>query len=137
MCEYERRGVETVDGEIQVGETRIVNKKAHSGDGIYIGRENRGDKHLLNSKPGECFGSPHPVTEIKKAEGVSEEEARRISIDRFESDLKELLAQEDDAWREAVASLHGETLVCWCAPQDCHGRVLAEWAERIVEWNRD
>lgn len=34
---------------------------------------------------------------------------------------------------ELLADLHelkGKTLGCWCAPKDCHGRVLAELADR-------
>lgn len=29
----------------------------------------------------------------------------------------------------ALSELKGKTLVCWCAPQPCHGDVLAELAE--------
>lgn len=34
-----------------------------------------------------------------------------------------------------LAELHGKTLGCWCAPQACHGDVLAaaaEWAHDIA-----
>ncbi len=46
-----------------------------------------------------------------------------------------------DLWRrirageikiEELASLHGKTLACWCAPLPCHGDVLARaaaWAD--------
>lgn len=50
--------------------------------------------------------------------------------------LKRRLA-DDPAFREAVRSLHGKTLICWCkggkrgADPDCHGDLLAEFAERL------
>lgn len=31
-----------------------------------------------------------------------------------------------------VGSLRGKVLGCWCAPQACHGDVLAELAEKAV-----
>lgn len=30
----------------------------------------------------------------------------------------------------SVHELKGKTIACWCAPQPCHGDVLAELAER-------
>lgn len=50
--------------------------------------------------------------------------------------LKRRLA-DDIAFREAVAHLHGKTLVCWCkgskrgADPDCHGDLLAKFAEDL------
>lgn len=33
---------------------------------------------------------------------------------------------------EELAALHGKRLGCWCAPEPCHGDVLAEVAERAA-----
>jgi hypothetical protein len=30
-----------------------------------------------------------------------------------------------------IPTLYHKTLGCWCAPQECHGDTLAEWANRI------
>lgn len=35
--------------------------------------------------------------------------------------------------REHVHELRGKTLVCWCAPNACHGDVLAEMADGTKE----
>lgn len=126
------------DGRIIVGETVVVNRKQHSpDDAIEIGRhcQNGQLQHIRTAdEPGDCWGNPH---HIRTAEDVDEETARRRSVACFEDDLKAKLKQDGKAgerWRTAVAQLQGETLVCWCAPQDCHGRVLAQWAERLATW---
>lgn len=36
------------------------------------------------------------------------------------------------AWRMQVRLLHGRVLGCWCAPQQCHGEVLAALAAEAV-----
>ncbi len=35
-----------------------------------------------------------------------------------------------------VGSLHGQRLGCWCAPEACHGDVLAELAEQHAKQGR-
>lgn len=32
-----------------------------------------------------------------------------------------------------LAALHGKVLGCWCAPERCHGEILARWARRAYE----
>lgn len=128
----------TEDGRIVVGATVIVDRTAHSTDAaIDIGRTRVSGQlqHIGNSDPGESWGNPHRIDDIVAEENVSQQRARELSIQRFEEDLKQLLKQEDSHWRSALKELQGETLECWCAPQDCHGRILAEWAERLVEWD--
>lgn len=39
-------------------------------------------------------------------------------------------------YRDRVRSLHGKTLVCWCAPQPCHGEVLVKLAEELYDAER-
>jgi hypothetical protein len=47
----------------------------------------------------------------------------------------------DPVYREQVKQLYGKTLVCWCAPNPCHGHILARYAvmlnEPINKENRD
>lgn len=38
----------------------------------------------------------------------------------------------DRRFREAVMGLRGKTLVCYCKPLDCHGDILAEYAELLT-----
>lgn len=53
-------------------------------------------------------------------------------IARFEARERARVAA-DPARRAAVAGLHGRRLFCWCAPEPCHGDVLAQLAAEIVE----
>lgn len=124
------------DGSIVVGNTVVLNRKQHDtpGDAINIGR---GDGSLLEGTVGDGWGSPHPLSEIERTEGVSSAEARQLSVSRFERDLVAKLKQDGEVgerWRTAVAQLQGETLVCWCAPKACHGEILAHWAERLAPY---
>jgi hypothetical protein len=34
-----------------------------------------------------------------------------------------------DGFKEAVEALRGKMLVCWCVPDDCHGRIIKEYLE--------
>lgn len=127
------------EGRIVVRDTVVVNQSQHSsgGDAIHIGRTDSGSTHIRNGERGKDWGNPHSMRDLKRDEGVDEAKARQLAVDRFEKDLRSLLAQdgpEGQAWRNAVKTLQGDTLVCYCAPKDCHGRILAEWAERFAEW---
>lgn len=44
---------------------------------------------------------------------------------------KEIEAERIDL--AELASLHGKVLGCWCAPEPCHGEVLARAAKRASE----
>jgi len=70
--------------------------------GIYIGRPS-------------IFGNP-----FKRA-GHREDNIRqykRYFWDRINSDADFL---------DAVLSLEGKDLICWCAPKPCHGNVILAW----------
>jgi hypothetical protein len=34
---------------------------------------------------------------------------------------------EDPKFRQAVKSLRGKTLACWCSPLPCHGDIILEY----------
>ena len=37
--------------------------------------------------------------------------------------------EQDPVFRERVLTLRGKRLGCWCAPNLCHGAIIAEWLE--------
>jgi hypothetical protein len=37
------------------------------------------------------------------------------------------------AFRRAVEQLRGKMLVCWCAPERCHGDVIREYLDETAE----
>lgn len=101
-----------------VSETRIIHVRdwdRSDPNAVYIGRSvpRRGI-------PASPWANPFPITE---------EMSRELSIKWF-GEWSNGSPEYSAKWiREHVQELRGKTLVCWCAPNDCHGRILAEMAE--------
>jgi len=95
----------------------VVNKYKHKGPGVYIGRPS-------------VFGNPFPV-----------QMGREACIARYKDYLHEVM--NDDigsplkrAMRELIARAKaGENLylVCYCAPQACHGDVIKAYIEEQMK----
>ena len=98
--------------------TRVVNKRYEDFD-VYIGR-------------GSIWGNQytHPYNTKSLVIVGSREEA----IELYRLDLVASCNQPDPvkrkAFRAELASLHGKTLGCYCAPLPCHGDVLAVYAAK-------
>lgn len=85
--------------------TRVVNKRNNPYD-VYIGR-------------GGPWGNPFPVgRDGTRAEVIAKYRAWITSDDRVAVAL-----------RANLHRLQGKVLGCFCAPQPCHGDVLAELAD--------
>jgi hypothetical protein len=84
-------------------------KKAPQGSFVYIGRP-----HLL--------GNPYPLADPKN------DVQRKDVIEKYRTWLDERV-QNDPAFREALNTLRGQDLGCWCAPRACHGDVIMEWLQ--------
>lgn len=76
---------------------KVLNKRT-SQDGVYIGRPSK-------------FGNPFVI---------GQHGDRAQVIRRFE----EWLLAQPKLVEAAKQELRGKNLVCWCAPQACHGDVL-------------
>lgn len=51
---------------------------------------------------------------------------------KYEKLMRERLeGDERDMWLRELRKLRGKRLGCWCAPQPCHGEVLAKLAEAL------
>lgn len=98
--------------------TKVVNIRSLPSDWrskreyVYIGRAGHG----LDGKYGNPFR-------------LSPTESRGSTIERFRDWLWTRI-QTDGQFRQDVMVLAGKTLVCFCAPEPCHGDVLA----RAAEW---
>jgi len=67
------------------------------------------------------FGNPFPIDDY-------DENGRERCI----KDCREYIYNKldsDPEFREAVESLDGKTLACWCKPKDCHGDVIVDYLE--------
>lgn len=88
----------------------------------YIGR-GRGNKHLLNTEPGERGWLGNPF-KIKEAGG---DYSREESIEKFREEFLKKI-EDDEEFRESVKELKGQTLGGWCKKdEDCHGDIIIEW----------
>lgn len=89
--------------------TRVVKRKMRKigdgKDGKYIGRPS-------------IFGNPFDVATYGRPRAL------RLYLWYFYARL-----DMDPTFRAAVETLRGETLVCWCAPQPCHGDVIARYLD--------
>lgn len=83
---------------------KVYNKKA--GDAVYIGRPSK-------------WGNPFAIGR----DGTREEVIHKFDLYLFSSGLI-----------DNIGELADKDLVCWCAPQACHGDILVDYAAR---WNRD
>jgi hypothetical protein len=84
---------------------------------IYIGR------------PGP-WGNPYSHEQGTNAQHVVA--TREEAIEHYRLWLKARIRASEPGLIEALAALHGQRLGCWCAPQACHGDVLADAAEWAV-----
>jgi hypothetical protein len=57
-------------------------------------------------------------------------------IGKFETAERARLADTGpagEARRRKVRAMHGKRLLCWCAPEACHGNVYAKLAAELVD----
>lgn len=89
--------------------TRVVHCRREEYD-VYIGRPSRWGNQWshLDPPPPDCF-------HVKN---------RKEAISRY----REWIATQPDLLQD-IPMLRGLRLGCWCAPQSCHGHVLAELAD--------
>ncbi len=108
----------------QVHAIRIVNRKHFKSSGgeneVYIGRATAGVK-------GSVLGNPYRIGRDGAREEVIEKYGRWLSWE---------IAERGDAYRElqrlADIARTGElVLVCWCAPEKCHGEIIKSEIESI------
>lgn len=95
--------------------TRVVHLKVEPYD-VYIGRASRDNDGY--------FGNPFKLVNYH-----SWAERTRV-IEKFRVYFHKRIA-EDPAFREAIHSLKGKTLGCFCKPMACHGDVIVEYLNSI------
>lgn len=88
----------------------------------YIGR-----KSYKFNLPQSIFANPFPL---------KEGEPRGTTIEKYKKWLWEQLLEEKITKKD-ILSLEGKDLVCYCAPQPCHGNVLKAAFEYIKNNEKD
>lgn len=96
-------------------ETRIVNFRTEKCD-VKITRTVGG---LVPEPPSfGCFGNPFPVEKYGREKCI--EMYREYFYNKIDSDPQ---------FKQAVLSLQGKTLGCFCKPLACHGDVIKEYLD--------
>jgi alkylated DNA repair dioxygenase AlkB len=91
---------------------RIENKRTYRGSGVYIGRPS-------------LLGNPYSVREYGRQEAISL--YRRWLWDRI---LEQGVVYAELKRLAELAKRGDLTLICWCAPEPCHGEVV----RKAIEW---
>jgi len=86
-----------------MGETRVMNRKWQAFD-VYIGR-------------GSLFGNPYYI---------GKDGTRSEVIEKYRAWFKRKVANER-GFKDALESLRGKRLGCYCKPLACHGDVIVEY----------
>lgn len=89
-------------------ETRVVNIK-HEACDVYIGRPSK-------------FGNPFKI---------GRDGTRAEVIEKYEAFIRSQLT--NPKVRQSIRELRGKRLGCYCAPEACHGHVLARLADEFTE----
>lgn len=95
-------------------ETTVVNKRNHvaNHDDVYIGRGSR-------------WGNPYVI---------GKDGTRGAVITKYTILMHDrLTGPYGDEWKLHLRNLRGRTLVCYCAPKQCHGDVLIELMRYVDE----
>jgi hypothetical protein len=87
--------------------TKVVNKNKEPYD-AYIGR-------------GSIFGNPYII---------GKDGSRNEVISRYEDWFRFML--QDKRFFDAVCALKGKRLGCFCAPEKCHGDIIASWLDKNI-----
>jgi len=94
--------------------TTVVNVKHETCD-LYIGRAFAG-------RPESKWHNPYRIG----LDGTREE-----VIAKYARDLGKKIVENPELLDEILA-MHGKRLGCWCAPEACHGDILAHIADLII-----
>ena len=91
--------------------TTVVNKRNTDKYDVYIGRPSK-------------WGNPYThKAGVKNAEVVASRQEAVLKYKEYILSNKELMAD--------LHELKGKVLACWCAPELCHGHVLAQLANEL------
>ena len=98
-----------------MSKTTVVNIRTCGPDGydVYIGRGN----HRYNLPPSQWM-NPYPIQgKLTRSDVI---------------DMYRVYLAASPTLMAAIGDLRGKRLACWCAPEACHGDVLAELANALT-----
>lgn len=103
-------------GSGEVAVTTVVNIRDHpdwqAEGGVYIGRGFRGQKASMAANPFH----------------IGRDGNREEVIVKYKSWFS-MRIWGNPEFNETIEAMRGKMLVCWCAPEKCHGNVIVEYLE--------
>ncbi len=96
--------------------TKVVNLKKEKYD-VYIGR-------------GSIFGNPYTHLTLGKTKAGVQVKDRNEAIEKYRAYFYDRL-ETDEEFLDAVLHLKDKILGCYCAPNACHGNVIAEFLDKL------
>lgn len=100
--------------------TKVINIRTKQPYDVYIGRISSAADDGPLSGAGK-FGNPFPLAQCGGDRVACLAKYRNYFYKRMDTDKQ---------FRKDIEALKGKTLGCFCAPQLCHGHVIAEWLDR-------
>jgi hypothetical protein len=107
-------------------EIKIVNKKFHTPEAsdVYIGR-------------GSALGNPFTHIPVQKTKALYQCKTRDEAVEKYGDWIREKIKSGDKEVIEALNNIKSVldkyksvNLVCYCAPQRCHGEIIKEIIEK-------
>lgn len=87
------------------------------------GWKNKPEEYVFIGRPSK-WGNPFSHLDQSRAEHrVATRKDAVLAYEKYLLEKPELMA--------ALGELKGKTLVCYCAPQLCHGHILKKYADRV------
>jgi len=96
--------------------TKVVNLKKDIYD-VYIGR-------------GSIFGNPYTHLPLGKTKAGVQVKNRNEAIEKYREYFYNRI-EKDQEFLDAVLRLKDKILGCYCAPNACHGNVIAEFLDKL------
>lgn len=108
---------------IQVVNIKTFSTRNKRGTSVYIGR-------ATPNRPGSPLGNPF------KPKSHTDPQARQECLDLYRDWLAKQELNQSKAWLELlrlteIAKIEDLYLICWCAPQNCHGDIIKAEVERM------
>lgn len=107
-----------LESSITLNMTKVVNIKENNYDS-YIGRAGRGRDGY--------YGNPHPIGYCKLCKRIHD---REDSLKEYRIYFNERI-EKDVMFKANILLLKGQTLGCFCKPQNCHGDIIADYLNNL------
>lgn len=117
---------------MRMSKIHVVNKKYHSpsDQDIYIGR-------------GSGLGNPYTSLPLAKTKAMYQCKTKEEAVEKYRIWLDKAVRSKDSDVQKKLLEIYNKAkkgnvnLVCYCAPNACHGDVIKEKIEKMISYSQD